>query len=77
MMKRVYLLIVPILLALSACEREFHPDNFDGDYSFVPESNYSEAEIELGRSLFFDKILSGNKNISFMCNLSSSINVIS
>jgi len=63
-MKRIYLLIVSVLFVLSGCEREFHPDNFDGDYGFVPESTYSEAEIELGRSLFFDKILSGNKNIS-------------
>jgi len=63
-MKRIYLLIASVLLVLYGCEREFHPDNFDGDYGFLPESNYSDAEVELGRSLFFDKILSGNKNIS-------------
>lgn len=57
-------LIIVTALVLVGCEREFHPDRFDGGYGFVPESTYTKKEIELGRSLFFDKILSGNKNIS-------------
>jgi len=55
--------LLPIIL--SGCiENSFSPDNFDGDYGFVPKDEINNAEVELGRSLFFDKILSGNKNIS-------------
>lgn len=34
------------------------------DTDFYMNSVYSEAQIELGRLLFFDKVLSGNQNIS-------------
>lgn len=58
-------IVLLLLVALYGCaDNTFSPDSFEGDYGFVTKERMSNAEIELGRSLFFDKILSGNKNIS-------------
>lgn len=59
------ILLVLLFVSLVGCDRDsFSPENFNGDYGFKSKVLVNRAEIELGRSLFFDKILSGNKNIS-------------
>lgn len=61
---KTILTLVQLLVLVGCGSGSFTPENFDGDYGFKPEILVNDAEIELGRSLFFDKILSGNKNIS-------------
>lgn len=58
-------IVLLTVTALSACfNSEFDPQSFDGEYGFVPREQISDLEVELGKNLFFDKILSGNQNIS-------------
>ncbi len=63
-MFRLFLLLSSCCLLLACSEPSFHPDSFDGDYGFKSDDEINEWEVELGKSLFFDRILSGNKNIS-------------
>ena len=68
MKTNVYLtaVITAMLLSSSAIAGK---DDDDDDSSNIPEASHdfrapSEAKVELGRNLMFDKILSGNLNIS-------------
>jgi cytochrome c peroxidase len=65
--KLLALYLSPILLALSGTA--IQAKNHQGEGSYLPEPEYDFAtqsveKVQLGRALMFDKILSGNQNIS-------------
>ena len=66
------LFVSPLLQSLSASELSPHPEKIRRaftDWAVKPLSQLNlpdstPAQVELGQNLFFDKVLSGNKNIS-------------
>lgn len=69
---KTYISLIIVLAATVAFVAKPLQDEFDKtrvpaqvtDSDFYNAGNVNDAEVALGRSLFFDKILSGNKNIS-------------
>jgi len=54
--------ILALALSTGVCSADLPPPVTDADY--YHDGNPDSAKVELGRMLFFDKVMSGNKNIS-------------
>ena len=73
-MKTLITLLVVIVAVAITWEPPSPDDGFNPsavpsaitDADFYEEGLTADAQVELGRLLFFDKILSGNKNIAFL-----------